>query len=146
MYEALAYAEKEGLDLIEIASNADPVVCKLMDYGKYRYQKTKKQNEARKNQKIISVKEIRLRAKIEEHDFEFKLKNALRFLKEGHKVKLSMLFRGRENAKKETGLAIIERFKQSIGSEAIIEQSLKSEGNQASILFGPIKTVKNEKI
>ena len=134
--EALVIAEKKGLDLIEIAPNSAPIVCKLMDYGKYRYQQTKKEHEVRKHQKIISVKEIRLRSKIEEHDFDFKLKNAIRFLKEGHKVKVSMLFRGRENTKKETGLAIIERFKQKIGDCAIVEQSLKSEGNQASILFG----------
>ena len=134
--EALAIAEKESLDLIEIAPNSDPVVCKLMDYGKYRYQQTKKQHEVKKHQKTISIKEIRLRSKIEEHDFDFKLKNALRFLKEGHKVKISMLFRGRENIKKETGLAILERFRKEIGNWAIIEQSLKSEGSQASIIFG----------
>ena len=107
--EALAMAAQAGLDLVEIAPNADPPVCKILDYGKFKYEEQKKKNEARKKQKIIEVKEIKLRPSIDDHDYEVKMRSMNKFIEEGDKVKVTMRFRGRELAHQELGMNVLMR-------------------------------------
>lgn len=128
--EALRKAEAAGLDLVEIVPNAEPPVCKIMDYGKYRYEQQKKQHEARKKQKIIQVKEVKLRPTIDKHDLEIKLRNAHGFLEEGDKVKFSLKFRGREMSHQEVGFQVIDRVKADLEGKAKIEYGPRLEGNQ----------------
>src|ERR1700693_637444 len=109
--EALAMAADAGLDLVEIAPNADPPVCKILDYGKFKYEEQKKKNEARKKQKVIDVKEIKLRPGIDEHDYEVKMRSVTRFLAEGDKVKVTMRFRGRERVHQELGAQVLEKVR-----------------------------------
>ena len=110
--EALAKAEEAGLDLVEVSPNAEPPVCKILDYGKYKYEQQKKANEARKKQKTIDLKEVKIRPTTEEHDYQVKLRNVKRFLSAGNKVKVSMRFRGREMAHQEFGMRVLERIKE----------------------------------
>ncbi|MDQ7052126.1 MAG: translation initiation factor IF-3 [candidate division KSB1 bacterium] len=128
--QALQIAENKGLDLVEVAPNANPPVCRIMDYGKYKYEQSKKEKSHKKKQAATQVKEIRLRPKIEEHDYEFKLKHARKFLEGGHKVKATVLFRGREMAHQEFGHALIKRFIQDLEDVAKVAREPTMEGRQ----------------
>ena len=139
--EALEAAASKGLDLVMIAPKAEPPVCKIMDYGKFRFEQAKKDKEARKNQKIVEIKEIRLSAKIDVHDFEVKAKNAQKFLKNGDKVKVSVRFRGREMAHTSIGFTILQRFAEACNEFGNVEKEPKLEGRQMLMFLAPIKTV-----
>jgi translation initiation factor IF-3 len=128
--EALEMAEEASLDLIEISPNAVPPVCKISDYGKFKYEAQKKAHEARKHQKVIEVKEIKFRPKVDEHDYQFKKKHIERFLEDGDKVKATIFFRGREMAHPEIGRRILERLIGELADVAIAETSPRQEGNQ----------------
>ena len=139
MEEALAYAEKVGLDLVEVSPNAEPPVCKIIDYGKYRYRQNKKLHDARKSQTIIHVKEIRLRPKTEEHDIQVKIKQIKKFLKNLDKVKISMMFRGREITFTEIGRRLMEEIKNELASDCIIDQEPRLEGRNMVMIVSPKK-------
>ncbi len=128
--QALRLAEEKGLDLVEVAPNANPPVCRIMDYGKYKYEQSKKEKSHKKKQAATQVKEIRLRPKIEEHDYEFKLKHARKFLEGGHKVKATVMFRGREMAHQEFGHALIKRFIEDLADIAKVVREPTMEGRQ----------------
>ncbi len=134
---AIQYAEDLGVDLVEIVPNATPPVCKAMDYGKYKYEKQKKLHEARKKQKTISLKEVKLRPNIDTNDLSIKLKRAIKFLEEGDKVKISMRFRGREMAHKEIGMEVISSVREQLEEHGKIEVEPKSEGMQVMMVFCP---------
>ena len=127
--QALTIARQKGLDLVEISSTASPPVCRIMDFGKYQYQEQKRAREARRHQKIIDVKEIKFRPKVDEHDYQFKKKHIERFLAEGDKVKATIFFRGREMAHPEIGRRILERLVKELAEVAIAESSPRMEGN-----------------
>jgi len=135
--EALKMAENAGLDLVEISPNAAPPVCKVMDYGKYRYEIQKKANEARKKQKVIQIKEIKLRPTIDKHDLEIKLRHVSEFIQEGDKVRISMRFRGREMDHMNIGRAVLDRVVEHLHDTVKIEQSPKQEGKQIVMMVGP---------
>lgn len=135
--EAIRKAEIAGLDLVEIVPNAEPPVCKIMDYGKYRYEAQKKQHEARKKQKIIQTKEVKLRPTIGEHDLEIKLRNTMGWLEEGDKVKFSLKFRGREMAHQDIGMALIRKIEEKMQDKCKVEVAPRFEGNQIIFLIGP---------
>ncbi len=135
--EALARAEATGLDLVEISPNADPPVCKILDYGKLKYEEQKKRNVARKKQKVIEIKEIKMRPNIDVHDYDFKMRAILRFLDEGDKVKVTMRFRGREMAHQEIGMQVLERVRGDLEKLAKVEQSPKMEGRQMTMVMAP---------
>jgi translation initiation factor IF-3 len=135
--EALARAVETGLDLVEISPNADPPVCKILDYGKLKYEEQKKRNVARKKQKIIEVKEIKMRPNIDVHDYDFKMRAIHRFLDEGDKVKVTMRFRGREMAHQEIGMQVLERVRGDLEELAKVEQSPKMEGRQMTMVMAP---------
>ena len=128
--QALAIARQKGLDLVEIAATATPPVCRIMDFGRYQYQEQKRARQAKKHQKIIEVKEIKFRPKVDEHDYQFKKKHIERFLAEGDKVKATIFFRGREMAHPEIGRRILERLIDDLGEVAIAETAPRQEGNQ----------------
>ena len=134
---ALFAASKAGLDLVEISPQAEPPVCKIMDYGKYRYEMQKKKNEAKKNQKIVELKEIKLRPTIETNDYLVKLKMAQKFLGEGNKVKVTMRFRGREMSHQEYGMRIFEKLQEDLKELAKVEQAPKLDGINAIMLLSP---------
>lgn len=135
--DALARAQETGLDLVEISPNADPPVCKILDYGKLKYEEQKKRNVARKKQKIIEVKEIKMRPNIDVHDYDFKMRAIHRFLDEGDKVKVTMRFRGREMAHQEIGMQVLERVRDDLQELAKVEQSPKMEGRQMTMVMAP---------
>lgn len=135
--EALARAEETGLDLVEISPNANPPVCKILDYGKLKYEEQKKRNVARKKQKVIEVKEIKMRPNIDVHDYDFKMRAIHRFLDEGDKVKVTMRFRGREMAHQEIGMQVLERVRGDLEQLAKVEQSPKMEGRQMTMVMAP---------
>lgn len=135
--EALIAAEEAGLDLVEVSPNADPPVCKILDYGKYKYEAQKKANEARKKQKIIEVKEIKLRPNIDENDYNVKMKNAKRFIEEGDKVKVTMRFRGREMAHQDLGMNVLIRVRDELDEVAKVEQMPRLEGRQMVMVLAP---------
>jgi translation initiation factor IF-3 len=135
--EAMKLAEEQGLDLVEVAPNATPPVCRIMNYGKYKYQQSKRTHEARKHQTVIQVKELKLRPRTEEHDFQFKLRHAKRFLEEGNKVKVSVLFRGREMAYTGFGAEILNRFIEEIKDLVVIEQAPRMEGRNMVTILTP---------
>lgn len=137
--EALKKAEEKNLDLVKIAPNAKPPVCKIMDYGKYRFEQAKREKEARKNQKVVEIKEIRLSLNIDTHDFETKAKHAEKFLKAGNKVKVSIRFRGREMAHPELGLASMEKFAEACKEFSTVEKPAKLEGRQMLMFLAPVK-------
>ena len=137
--EALRQAEEVGLDLVEVAEKADPPVCKIMDYGQFKYQQSKRQHEAKKNQKVVHLKEIKLRPKTEEHDFQFKLKHAIDFVEEGDKVKVTVMFRGREMSHQDLGRRLMEKFVEHIGEIAQVESPAKMEGRTLSMILAPKK-------
>ena len=135
--EALELAEERQLDLVKIAPQARPPVCKLMDYGKYRFEQSKKEREFRKNQKVITVKEVRLSATIEEHDIEVKFKNAVKFLKEGNKVKATIRFRGRQIAHSEIGRQVMAEFAERIKEYGTVDKAPQIEGRNMSMIISP---------
>jgi translation initiation factor IF-3 len=135
--EAMKIAEEQGLDLVEVAANANPPVCRIMNYGKYKYQQSKRTQEARKHQTVIQVKEVKLRPRTEEHDFQFKLRHAKRFLSEGNKVKVSILFRGREMAYPEFGTEILKRFIDGVKDLMVVEQAPRLEGRNMVTILAP---------
>ena len=135
--DALKEAEKRSLDLVKIAPNAQPPVCKIMDYGKYRFDKAKKDKEAKKNQKVIETKEIRLSVNIDTHDFDTKVNHALKFLKSGNKVKVSIRFRGREMAHAHLGNGIMERFAEAVSELGNVDKPAKLEGRQMLMFLSP---------
>ncbi|MBM3489004.1 MAG: translation initiation factor IF-3 [Alphaproteobacteria bacterium] len=134
---ALARASEAGLDLVEISPNADPPVCKILDFGKYKYQAQKKANEARKKQRVIEIKEIKMRPNIDDHDYEVKMRSMNRFLEEGDKVKITMRFRGREMAHTELGMRVLERVRDDLQEISKVEQHPRVEGRQMVMLIGP---------
>lgn len=142
--EALKVAEEAGLDLVKIAPNAVPPVCRVMDYGKFRFEQTKKEKEAKKNQKVIEVKEIRMGPSIGENDFNTKLKNCIKFLKEGNRVKVSVRFRGREMAHTDIGKVLLADFAAQCEEVATVDKEAKLEGRNMFMFLSP-KPVKPEK-
>ena len=135
--DALSMASDVGLDLVEIAPNADPPVCKILDFGKYKYEEQKKKNEARKKQKIIEVKEIKLRPSIDDHDYDVKMRSMVKFIEEGDKVKVTMRFRGRELAHQELGMDVLVRVKDDLDEIAKVEQMPRMEGRQMTMVVSP---------
>lgn len=135
--KALELAEAAALDLVEVAPGADPPVCKILDYGKYKYEAQKKKNEARKKQKVIEVKEIKMRPGIDEHDYQVKLRNMRRFLDEGDKVKVTIRFRGREMAHQDLGMKVLDRVRDELDQLSKVEQHPKIEGRQMVMVIAP---------
>ena len=135
--QAFDMATREGHDLVEVSPNADPPVCKIMDYGKYKYQASKKQQEGRKKAKTIHVKEIRLRPHTEEHDLGFKIKNLKKFLEKKDRVKVSVLFKGREMTYIDTGISLLQKIAQEVADNGTIEQPPTREGWRVTMLLVP---------
>ncbi|MEZ5318209.1 MAG: translation initiation factor IF-3 [Vicinamibacterales bacterium] len=135
--QALALARGKGLDLVEISPTAIPPVCRIMDFGKYQYEQQKRARAAKKHQKVIEVKEIKFRPKVDEHDYQFKRKHIERFLGEGDKVKATIFFRGRENAHPEIGRRILERLVDDLAEIAQVESEPQKEGNQLHTILAP---------
>ena len=138
--EAIRAAEEAGLDLIEVSPNATPPVCKVLDYGKFKYEEQKRAAEARKKQKTVDVKEIKVRPNIENHDYEVKLKNARKFLDHGDKVKVTLRFRGREMAYQGIGLDVLERMRTDLAEISKVESMPKMEGRQMIMVIAPAAT------
>ena len=134
---ALQRAADAGLDLVEVSPNASPPVCKIIDYGKLKYQEQKKKNEARKKQKTIEVKEIKLRPNIDTHDYDVKMRSARRFIDDGDKVKVTLRFRGREMAHQDLGAQVLERVRGELDEIAKVEQMPKMEGRQMVMVMSP---------
>jgi translation initiation factor IF-3 len=139
MAEALSRAREAGLDLVEIAATATPPVCKIMDFGKFIYQQKKKQHESKKKQKVTQVKEVKFRPNIDEHDYEFKIKNILRFLEHGDKVKATVQFRGREMARRENGQKVLDRLVKDLAGKAIAETKPEMLGNRLHQILAPVR-------
>ncbi|GIM47405.1 translation initiation factor IF-3 [Collibacillus ludicampi] len=139
LQKALEIAEERKLDLVNVAPNAKPPVCKIMNYGKYKYEQQKKEKEARKNQKVVSIKEIRLSPTIDEHDFQTKLRNVVKFLQSGDKVKVSVRFRGRQITHTEIGKQVLDRLAEHCGELATIERAPLLEGRQMIMILSPRK-------
>ena len=135
--EALNMAEERDQDLVEVAPNSSPPVCRIMDYGKFKYQQSKRAHEAKKKQKIIHVKEVKLRPNTDQHDYDFKLKNAFRFLESGDKVKVLVFFRGREIVHRENGQKLLVRVTETLEDIAVVEQEAKQEGKTLCMIFAP---------
>ncbi len=135
--EALKIAEQRNLDLVKIAPNANPPVCKIMDYGKYKFDQIKREKEAKKNQRIVETKEIRLSVNIDTHDFDTKVNHAIKFLKAGNKVKVSIRFRGREMAHTHLGNGIMERFAEAVAEMSNVDKPAKLEGRQMLMFLSP---------
>ncbi len=137
--DALSAAEQRGLDLVEVAPTASPPVCRIMDYGKFRYQQKKRAHEAKKHQKIIQVKEVKFRPKIDEHDYSFKKNHIIRFLEAGHHVKVVIMFRGREIVHPERGGLILKRIVEELGEIAKVERGHQMEGRTLTMILIPAK-------
>jgi translation initiation factor IF-3 len=135
--EALRLAEEQALDLVEVAPNEKPPVCRIMDFGKYKYQQSKRLQQAKKRQKVILVKEIKLRPKTEEHDYQFKSQHIRRFLQEGNKVKVTVVFRGREMAHTELGQRMLDRMASEMEDMGTVEQTPKQEGRNLAMVLTP---------
>ena len=142
--EAISMAEDRSLDLVEVAPNANPPVCRIMDYGKHKYKASKKAHEAKKNQKVVHVKEVKFRPNTDQHDFDFKLKHVQRFIENGDKAKVVIFFKGREIIHREFGQRVLERVAEKTEDIAIIEQSAKQEGRTLVMILAP-KNVKSKK-
>jgi translation initiation factor IF-3 len=136
-FDALKLAEDAGLDLVEIAPNSVPPVCKILDYGRFRFNEQKKQAEARKKQKTVEVKEIKLRPGIDKHDYDTKMKAVRRFFEEGDKVKLTMRFRGREMAHTDLGMRLLDKVRDEMGELAKVESAPMMEGRQMVMILAP---------
>ena len=137
---ALRQADEADVDLVEIAPNAKPPVCKIMDFGKYRYEQSKKRDEARKKQKQVQIKEIKFRPGTDEGDYQVKMRNIRRFLADGDKVKVTLRFRGREMAHQNLGAQLLQRVEEDLAEEAQVEQRPKMEGRQMVMMIAPKKT------
>jgi translation initiation factor IF-3 len=135
--DALAIAQDFGLDLVEVSPNADPPVCKILDYGKFKYEAQKKANEARKKQKTFDVKEIKMRPGIDQHDYDVKMRAVMRFLEDGDKVKMTIRFRGREMAHQDLGMKVLDRVREDTGEIAKVEQFPKTEGRLMTMVIAP---------
>ncbi|WP_079546829.1 translation initiation factor IF-3 [Christensenella massiliensis] len=135
--EAQKLADEADLDLVNISPKAKPPVCKLMDYGKYRFEQNKRQKEAKKNQKVITLKEMRLSATIDKHDMEVKAKNVKKFLEAGDKVKISIRFRGRQLSHTDQGRQVMELFLEMLGEAAVVEKNAKMEGRSMFMILSP---------
>lgn len=142
--EALSMAEDRDMDLVEVASNSNPPVCRIMDYGKHKYKASKKAHEAKKNQKIVHVKEVKFRPNTDQHDFDFKLKHVQRFLEAGDKAKVVIFFKGREIVHREFGQRVLERVAKQTEDLAVIEQTAKQEGRTLVMILAP-KSFKSKK-
>ncbi|WP_145927232.1 translation initiation factor IF-3 [Jeongeupia sp. USM3] len=139
LFQAMSMAEEAELDLVEIAPNAQPPVCRLMDYGKFKFQESKKKAAAKAKQKQIQVKEVKFRPGTDENDYQVKLRNLVRFLEEGDKAKITLRFRGREMAHQEIGLAQLKRVEADLGELAVVEQFPRLEGRQMVMMLAPKK-------
>ena len=137
--EAQRIADSEGLDLVEIAPMAEPPVCRIMDYGKFKYEAAQKARESRKNQQQTVVKEQKLRPKIDDHDYETKKNNVIRFLEKGSKVKVTIMFRGREQARPELGYRLLERLANDVVDFGIVETRAKQDGRNMTMVLGPVR-------
>ncbi|MBA3813284.1 MAG: translation initiation factor IF-3 [Alphaproteobacteria bacterium] len=137
--DALERAYKVGLDLVEVSPNADPPVCKILNYGKYKFEEQKKRAEIRKKQKIIEIKEIQLRPGIDVHDFEVKMRSARKFIQEGDKLKVTLRFRGRELSHQQLGVEVLNKVKATLEDIAKVEQHPKLEGKRMIMVMGPVK-------
>jgi translation initiation factor IF-3 len=135
--DALRVAMEKGFDLVEVAPSAKPPVCRIMDYGKYKYEMSKKEREARKKQKTVTVKEVKMRLSIEDHDFDVKMKNALRFLQDGDKVKVTIMFRGREIVHANLGKVLLDRMAQRLQDVSVVERPAKVEGRNMVMILTP---------
>ena len=135
--EAIQMAAEVGLDLVEVSPNAEPPVCKILDYGKFKYEAQKKANEARKKQKVIEVKEIKMRPGIDDHDYEVKMKAVRKFLENGDKVKMTIRFRGREMAHMDLGMKVLDRVREDVDEVAKVEQFPKTEGRMMTMVIAP---------
>ncbi len=135
--EALNAAEEVGLDLVEVASNSDPPVCRIMDFGKYKYEQSKKLQESKKKATVIQVKEVKIRPKTEEHDYQFKLRNIRKFLGQKNKTKVSLMFRGREIAYANLARGLLERIAQDVEDVGVVEQMPKLEGRNMIMILAP---------
>jgi len=135
--EAINMAEEKDQDLVEVAPNSSPPVCRIMDYGKFKYQQSKRAHEAKKKQKIIHVKEVKLRPNTDQHDYDFKLKNAFRFLESGDKVTVLVFFRGRVIVHREIGQKLLVRATKTLEDIAVVEQEAKQEGRTLCMIFAP---------
>jgi translation initiation factor IF-3 len=137
LHQGLQMAYDAGLDLVEVSPNASPPVCKLLEFGKFKYEQQKKQNEQRKKQKVIQVKEIKMRPGIDDHDYDVKKRAMLRFLEEGDKVKITLRFRGREMVHQELGAQVLDRVKADLGELAKVEAQPRMEGRQMTMVVAP---------
>ena len=135
--EGLDMAAEVGLDLVEVSPNADPPVCKILDFGKFKYEIQKKKAEARKKQKVIEVKEVKLRPNIDDNDYEVKMRSMKKFLEEGDKVKVTLRFRGREMAHQDLGMKVLERVREELDELGKVEQHAKMEGRQMVMVIAP---------
>ena len=135
--EAIKMAQEDGYDLVEVSPTADPPVCKVADYGKFKYEQKRKQREAKKKQTVIQVKEVKFRPKTEKHDFDFKMRHIRRFLDEGNKVRVTIVYRGREMTHPELGRLVIDRIVGELDELAVIEQNAKMEGRRLQLLIAP---------
>ena len=143
-YEALKMAREKSLDLVEISPTAQPPVVRIMDFGKFLYQKEKQEREAKKHQKIITVKEVKFRINVDEHDYQTKKNHALRFLEEGDKVKATIFFRGREMTRQSLGREILDRLIKDLGDKAVVEFRPRQEGNTLHAILAPAKKVEQK--
>ena len=137
MAQALALADDAGLDLIEISPNTNPPVCKILDYGKYKYEQQKRKNETKKNQKVVNIKELKLRPMIDVHDYEVKIKQAKKFLSQGDKVKFTMRFKGREMSANNMGETILNKILDDLEGVCKVDSAAKLEGRQMSMIVAP---------
>jgi translation initiation factor IF-3 len=135
--EGIEMAYEVGLDLVEVSPNADPPVCKILDYGKYKYEAQKKANEARKKQKVIEIKEIKMRPGIDVHDYDVKMRSVKRFLGDGDKVKMTIRFRGREMAHQELGMNVLNRVREELGEDVKVELYPRMEGRMMTMVLAP---------
>lgn len=136
-YDALRIAQEKGLDLVEVAPMAKPPVCRIMDYGKFKYEESKRERESRKKQKVISIKEVKMRPNIEDHDFEVRYRQTERFLKEGDKIKCTIMFRGREVVHSELGKQVLDRLLERVKDLAVVERPAKLEGRNMIMILSP---------
>jgi translation initiation factor IF-3 len=137
--QALLAAEERGLDLVEVSPNASPPVCRIMDYGKYKYQASKRAAEAKKKSARVDIKEVKMRPKTEDHDFQVKVRNALRFLEDGNKVKVTVMFRGREVTHPEFGYALMKRVADEVADIAVVEMTPRMAGRFMTMVIAPKK-------
>ena len=144
-FEALKIARERGLDLVEISATANPPVCRIQDYGKFLYEKEKQERAAKKNQKVITIKEVKFRINVDEHDYEFKKNHVLRFLEQGDKVKATIFFRGREMTHTNLGRQVLERLLKEVGERAVVEFRPRMEGNTLHAILAPPKKVEGKK-